>query len=85
MSKSINLDNALKLYETADLLLIEELKINCLKFIALNIVSYLETSYIERLSQLPVYLLRDLENFIKLEDCEKFILSDMQAIEDAEY
>ncbi len=49
MSKSINLDNALELYETGDLLLIEELKINCLKFIALNIVSYLESSYIDKI------------------------------------
>jgi hypothetical protein len=27
---------------------------------------------------LPVYLLRDLENFIKLEDIDKFVLFDMK-------
>jgi len=32
---------------------------------------------------LPVYLIRDLENFIKLEDQEKFIMNDMRAIEEA--
>ena len=47
-------------------MIIDELKINCLKFISLNIVSYLEATYLERLLSLPVYLLRDLENFIKI-------------------
>jgi len=35
--------------------------------------------------QLPIYLIRDLENFIKLEDPEKYILTDMRDIEEAEY
>jgi len=76
------LDNSLDLFETADHLQIEELKINCIKFISLNIVSYLETTYLERLMALPVYLLRELENFIKVEDCEKFISFDMRSIEE---
>ncbi|CDW89302.1 isoform c [Stylonychia lemnae] len=80
-----NLDNALDLYEMADLQIIDELKINCLKFISLNIVSYLESTYLERLLQLPIYLIRDLENFIKLEDSEKYVLTDMRDIEESEY
>ena len=64
----------------------DELKINCLKFIALNIVSYLEGTLYERLMShnLPVYLLRELENFLKIEDGEKFGWFDMKSVENAE-
>jgi hypothetical protein len=79
------MDNVLDLLEQADHTLIDELKINCLKFISLNIVSFLESTYLERLLSLPVYLLRDLENFIKLHDApEKYIAFDMKAVEDIE-
>lgn len=73
------------MYELADHLIIDELKINCLKFISLNIVSYLESTYIDKLVSLPVFILRDLENFIKLDDEEKYVYQDMQTIEDAEF
>lgn len=69
----------------ADHLIIDELKINCLKFISLNIVSFLESSYLEKLVSLPVYLLRDLENFIKIDTHEKFLTFDMKAVEDIEH
>ena len=66
-------------------MIIDELKINCLKFISLNIVSYLEATYLERLLSLPVYLLRDLENFIKIHNApEKYLAFDMKAVEDIE-
>lgn len=71
------MENALDLLETADHLQIEELKINCIKFISLNVVSYLETSTIDRLITMPVYLLREIENFIKLDDEDKFVSFDM--------
>ena len=58
---------------------------NCLKFISLNIVSFLECAYLERLVQLPVYLVRELENFIKLEDSDKYVCVDMRMLEEAEY
>jgi hypothetical protein len=80
----------LDLYELADHLLIDELKINCLKFISLNMVSYLEPSFIERFWSWGqngghmVWLLRDLENFIKIESEEKYITFDMKAVEDIE-
>lgn len=79
------MENALELYEIADHLIIDELKINCLKFISLNIVSFLESSYFEKLISLPIYIIRDLENFIKLDDIEKYVYFDMKTIEDAEY
>ena len=72
------------MFETSDHLIIDELKINCLKFISLNIVSFLESTYLERLLSLPVYLLRDLENFIKVEDIEKFLWFDMQTLDEAD-
>ena len=56
----------------ADRLQLEELKINCLKFISLNIVSFLEPYLLEKLFKLPVYLLRDIQNFIKTKDSDKF-------------
>ena len=83
ITKLQGIDNALDLYELSDHLIIDQLKINCLKFISLNIVSFLELGQLDKLSSLPVYLIRDLENFIKLEDQEKFIMNDMRAIEEA--
>lgn len=56
---------------------IEELKINSLKFISLNIVSFLESAYLERIYRLPVYLIRELENFLKAKQIEKFSYFNM--------
>lgn len=66
LSKNLTVENAIDTYEKSDQVQVEELKVNCLKFIALNIVSFLESSHIERLMQLPVYLIRELENFLKI-------------------
>lgn len=65
LSESLSIDNALDTLESADLQQIDELKINTLKFISLNIVSFLEGAQIERIYRLPVYLIRELENFLK--------------------
>lgn len=65
-------------------MIIDELKINCLKFISLNIVSYMEPSYLDRLLSLPIYLIRDLQNFIKIIDSDKYLTFDMRMVEDAE-
>jgi hypothetical protein len=65
-------------------LLIDELKANCLKFLSLNIVSFLEPAALERLTSLPVYLLRDLQNFIKIDEPHKFLTFDMKLVEDVE-
>jgi hypothetical protein len=61
------------------------MKINCLKFISLNIITFLESTFIEKLLSLPVYLIRDLENFIKLEGIEKFVLFDMKELDEIEF
>jgi len=68
-------------YQLADHLIIDELKSNSLKFIALNIVSYLEPAYFDRLASLPTYLIREIENFIKVQDPEKFGTFDMGMVE----
>ena len=62
----------------------DELKINCLKFISLNLVSFLESTYLDRLLSLPVYLIRDLENFIKIHDSYKYQMFNMLVVEDIE-
>jgi hypothetical protein len=85
LSKEITLKNALELYEQADHLIIDELKVNCLKFISLNIVSFLESTYVEKLLSIPVYLIRDLENFIKLEEIEKFMMFDTKQLDEIEF
>jgi len=84
ISLEIKLDNAIELFELADHLIMDELKINCLKFISLNLVSFLESTYLERLLSLPIYLIRDLENFIKISDCFKYQLFSMNVVEDIE-
>jgi hypothetical protein len=69
VSRNLTIDSALKVFEDADAMLNEELKLNCMKFVALNVVSYLEQGpNFEKLLSLPVYLLRDLQNFIKVKN-----------------
>ena len=85
ISQSISLDNVLDVFMEADHLIIDELKINAMKFISLNIVSFLEIGNIEKLMQLPVYLIRDLENFMKLQDYNKFLFFNMRSIDEAIY
>ena len=61
----------------------EELKINCLKFLALNIVSYFSegSNLADNLIGLPIYLIKDLENFIKENYIQKFLWLDMSHFE----
>lgn len=83
VSDTVTLGNCIDLLYYADHYLIDELKINCLKFISLNIVSFfLEGStYFEDMMTLPLYLVRDLMNFIKLPTSEKFLWLDMTYFE----
>jgi len=75
----LTLENCIERLKLADMLLHDELKINCIKFIILNIVSFFaEGSKLnEKLLGLPIYLVKDLENFIKLRDTNKFLWLDM--------
>jgi len=54
---------------------------NALKFIALNIVSFLEPSHFDRVVSLPVYLIRDIQNFIKAPSYQKFGEYNLSIIE----
>ena len=66
ISQYLDLSNALDVLIQADMLLSDELKINALKFISLNIVSFFELASFEKLCTMPLYLIKDLENFLKL-------------------
>lgn len=79
LSKSICLWNSLDLLIFADNHLIEDLKINCLKFICLNLVSFFSegTKLSDKLIALPLYLIKDIENFLKEKICSKFLQEDM--------
>ena len=63
----------------------EELKINCLKYLSLNIVSFLEQNGCmhESLLKLPIYLIRDLQNFIKVGKVIKYEADSMKVVEKA--
>ena len=56
---------------------LEELKINCLKFVSLNIISFFEPLLFDRILKLPVYLIRDIQNFIKTSNVRKYSAHDM--------
>ena len=70
LSKDITLDNCIELLEFADHHIIDQLKINWLKFIMLNMVSFFSecTKLSEKFTSLPIYLIRDIENFLKTKD-----------------
>jgi len=79
LSKTICIWNCLDLLVFADTHLIEELKINCIKFICLNLVSFFSegSKLSDKLIALPIYLIKDIENFLKEKDCSKFLHLDM--------
>ena len=83
LSKQITLDNCIKLLVFADARIIDELKINCLKFITLNLVSFFSegSKLQEQLIGLPIYLIKDIENFVKEKNVNKFLWLDMTYFE----
>jgi hypothetical protein len=82
ISRNLTVETALDTYMRADHLMLDELKVNTLKFIALNIVSFLESCHFERLIGMPVYLIRELENFLKVKDIDKFRFFAMEPFEE---
>ena len=62
---------------------VDELKINCIKFMMLNMVSFFSegTTLSEKLLALPIYLVRDIENFLKVKDIQKFLWLEMSYFE----
>ena len=83
LSKDLTLTNCISMLEFADTHIIDELKINCIKFIMLNIVSFFceGTKLCEQFSTLPIYLVRDVSNFLKTKDIQKFLWVDMAYFE----
>ena len=71
ITTSLSLESALDILHFSDLYLLDELKTNTIKFIALNMVSFFEAN--RKLFTIPSYLVRDIENFIKSDDPEKLI------------
>ena len=75
------------IFEYADHHVIDELKINCIKFIMLNLVSFFSegrnqgTSLSDKMLSLPIYLIRVIENFLKVKDIKKFLWLDMAYFE----
>mmetsp|Transcript_2194 Transcript_2194/g.2071 ORF Transcript_2194/g.2071 Transcript_2194/m.2071 type:complete len:82 (-) Transcript_2194:1258-1503(-) len=59
----------------------DRLKINVIKFLALNIVSLFERAVKPQVSQLPQYLWHDLENFIKSESGDKYSWQNFKEID----
>lgn len=83
ITSQLTLDNCIDTLEFADLHQIDELKVNCLKFISLNIASFFADGckLSDRLIGLPIYLVRDLENFLKERSVDKYLWLDMTYFE----
>jgi hypothetical protein len=83
ITSQLSLENCLDLLEWADWQIIDELKVNCLKFIQLNIANFFAdgTRLNDKLLSLPIYLLREIENFLKVRQIEKFMMLDMHHFE----
>ena len=60
IQENLTVESAPESLKLADHLQDEALKTNILKFVSLNIVSYFDTGNVQKLADLPVYLLRDL-------------------------
>mmetsp|Transcript_37533 Transcript_37533/g.57508 ORF Transcript_37533/g.57508 Transcript_37533/m.57508 type:complete len:140 (-) Transcript_37533:1494-1913(-) len=83
VSRDLTISNCLEVLQFADLHQIEELKVNALKFIVLNLHSlFADGARInDELIGLPIYLLRDIENFLKVKEPKKFLMLDMEYFE----
>ena len=74
--ESLNMDTAFDIYQYADFLMCDRLKINVIKFLAINVVSLFERIFKAPVDQLPQYLWHDIENFIKNEASDKYCWQD---------
>jgi hypothetical protein len=57
----------------------DKLKINILKYLALNITSLLEPQF--ALRKIPQYLIHDLEKFLKIRSVDKYSWQDMEELD----
>ena len=79
--KNLNLDTAFDIYIYADSLMCDRLKINVIKFLAINIVSLFERVFKSQVDQMPQYLWHDLENFIKNRSSNKYFWQDFSNLD----
>lgn len=66
------MDTAFDIYQYADSLMCDRLKINVIKFLAINVVSLFERVFKAQVEQMPQYLWHDIENFIKSDSTNKY-------------
>jgi len=70
--ESLNMDTAFDIYHFADMMMCDRLKINIIKFFAMNVVCLFERVFKSQADQMPQYLWHDIENFIKSEAKDKY-------------
>jgi len=61
------MDTAFDIYQYADTLMCDRLKINVIKFFSINAVSLFERVFKSQVDNMPQYLLHEIENFMKSE------------------
>ncbi len=85
VAKNMTLTTSLETLQFADLHQIEDLKINALKFISLNILSFFEEKALQSdlMLSIPSYLLKDLEIFIKVPTVEKYLATNCSLLDTA--
>ena len=66
------MDTVFEMYQFADSIMSDRLKINVIKFISINVVCLFERVFKSQVDQLPQYLWHDIENFIKSENKTKY-------------
>ena len=75
------MNTAFDIYIYADSLMCDRLKINVIKFLAINIVSLFERVFKSQVDQMPQYLWHDLENFIKNRSSNKYFWQDFSNLD----
>ena len=83
VSRDMTLNNCLEVLQFADHNISDHLKINAIKFITLNLHSFFaDGSMLSNwLLSLPVFLIRDIENFLKVKEPRKYLMTDMSYFE----
>lgn len=79
--ESLNMDTAFDIYQYADFLIWDRLKINVIKFLAINVVSLFERTFKSQIDQMPQHLWHDIENFIKSESVNKYCWQDSSELD----
>ena len=78
---SLNMDTAFDIYQYADTLMCDRLKINVIKFFSINAVSLFERVFKSQVDNMPQYLLHEIENFMKSEWKDKYSWEDWSQLD----